>query len=110
MTTELEKHKMERIYKHFGFTVENIQSQKQVLKDIHDILIELGASKAQSPDCVTISTKNNTHKIINYPFNITPNYWGRYEHCFCLKVKTDYKIEELRELVKHQVQATFEGE
>ena len=64
MTTELEKHKLERIYKHFGFTGENIQSQKQVLKDIHDILIELGASKAQSPDCVAISTKNNTHKIV----------------------------------------------
>ena len=37
MTTE----KMQRIYEHFGITVENIPLQKQVRQDIHDILIKL---------------------------------------------------------------------
>ena len=108
MTNDLEKQKMERIYKHFGFTGENIPLQKQATQDIHDILIKLGASKVQTPDCVAISTENGIHKIINYPFNTTPNYWGQYEHIFCLEIKTDYKIEELEELIKHQVQALFE--
>lgn len=99
MTTE----KMQRIYEHFGITVEDIPLQKQVRQDIHDILIKLGACKVQTPNCVAISTENGIHKIINYPFNFTPNRWGQYEYRICLEIKTDYKIEELEKLVKKQV-------
>lgn len=105
MTNELEKHK-ERLYKHFGFTGENIESQKQVITDIYNILTDMGY-KAQTPNCVAIDTENGWHKIIGYPFNTTQNHWGQYEHSFCLEIKTDYKIEELEELIKHQVRTLF---
>jgi hypothetical protein len=67
MTNELEKQK-ERLYKHFGFTGENIESQKQVRTDIYNILTDMGY-KAQTPNCVAIDTENGWHKIIGYPFN-----------------------------------------
>ena len=107
MTNELEKQK-ERLYKHFGVDLSLIPLQRQVRQDIHDILIELGACSVLSPDCVAINTKNGIHKITNYFFDTTLNHRGRYEHSISLEIKTNYKIEELKEKIKHQVRTLFE--
>lgn len=106
MTTELEKQKMERIYKHFGFTGENIQSQKQVREDTYKILKNLGLTCIISPSNVSISTKNSVHSIINYWFDVQKN--GKvYREAISFDIKKDYKYEELEDIVKHQVQAIF---
>lgn len=102
MTTDIE-----RLHRHFGVNAEKIPLQKQATQDVHDILIRLGACKAQTPDCVAISTENGRHKIINYYFDTTPNHWGRYEHSICLEIPVNYKFGELEELVKQQVQVLF---
>ena len=107
MTNELEKQKMERIYKHFGFTGENIESQRQVRTDIYNILTDMGY-KAQIPNCVAIDTENGWHKIIGYPFNTTPNHWGQYEHSLFLKIPVKYEFKKLEEFIKHQVRTLFE--
>jgi uncharacterized protein (DUF1499 family) len=102
MTTDIE-----RLRRHFGITVEDIPLQKQVIQDIHDILIKLGACKVQTPNCVAISTENGWHKIINYPFNTTPNHWGQYEHSICLEIPVKYEFDKLEEFIKQQVQSLF---
>jgi hypothetical protein len=107
MTNELEKQE-ERLYKHFGVDLSLIPLQRQVRQDIHNILIKLGACSVLSPDCVAINTKNGIHKITNYCFDTTLNHRGCYEHSISLEIKTNYKIEELKEKIKHQVRTLFE--
>ena len=100
----------QRLYKHFGFTGENIETQRQVLTDIYNVLIDTVDGKVQTPNCVAISTENGWHKIINYPFNTTPNHWGQYEHSICLEIPVKYEFDKLEEFIKHQVRTLFKGE
>lgn len=105
MTTDIE-----RLHRHFGIDISKIPLQNKATQDVHDILIRLGACKVQTPNCVAISTENGWHKIINYYFDTTPDHWGQYEHSISIQIPVNYKLDELEELVKQQVQALFKEE
>lgn len=100
----------ETLYKHFGFCPEKIPLQAKIRKDIHKILTDMGF-KAQSYDCVSISTdlEKGYHTLGYYSFS--KDWWDcpRYD-LPPMKIKIDYDFKKLEKFIQQKVKEIIESE